>query len=434
MKILIISSNFPPLNSIASLRPYSWAKYWSRERHKVTVLTTKKPTTTTKLNFDLSNFRLLEVSIPFIDYLRKFDDSNYNDSNYNRKSNEDSESKNHNKLSKKIISLINKFRRIRGIFLAARMPDHHDFWIIPAYRAVCREEWDLVISTHQPYANHVIAYNLKRKKKSKNWIADFRDLWVDDHLYHGLFPFTILESYLENKICTTADYLTTVSQPLADKLTIKYGNKVHVIENGYDPEDYPSLPIKPAFPSDGLRRIVYTGTIYSGKQDPSPLFEALQELRNECYGDVKKLRVIFVGRHLQNVIETAKKYGIADLVEYTGLVTREQALIMQRDADMLLFLEFEAPGVAGILTGKLFEYLASGTEIIGIGVTESSSVGTLVHETKAGKMLGRDISAIKSTLKRLLTEGPRDKYVDLMIEKRFNRRRLAEKMLGILDG
>lgn len=429
MKILIISSNFPPLNSIASLRPYSWAKYWSREGHKVTVLTTEKPTTTINLNFDLSNFRLLEVPIPFIDYMRKFDDNNYH-----RKTNEHGYSKSHNKLVKKIILFINKFRRTRGIFLGARMPDHHDFWVIPAYRAVCREEWDLVISTHQPYANHIIAYSLKRKKKSKNWIADFRDLWVDDHLYYGLFPFTILESYLENKICKTADYLTTVSQPLADKLRIKYGNKVHVIENGYDPEDYYSLSAEPAFPPDGLRRIVYTGTIYSGKQDPSPLFEALHELYNEPYSDTKKLRVIFAGRHLQGAIDTAKKYGIADLVEYTGLVTREQALTMQRDADMLLFLEFEAPGVAGILTGKLFEYLASGTEIIGIGVTESSSVGTLVYEAKAGTMLGHDISAIKSTLKRLLTEGPRAKYVDPMIQERFNRYKLAKKMLGILDG
>ena len=37
MNILIVSHYFPPGNSIAALRPYSWAKYWSRMGHQVTV-------------------------------------------------------------------------------------------------------------------------------------------------------------------------------------------------------------------------------------------------------------------------------------------------------------------------------------------------------------------------------------------------------------
>lgn len=35
MKILIVSYYFPPQNSIASLRPYSWAKWWRRAGHDV---------------------------------------------------------------------------------------------------------------------------------------------------------------------------------------------------------------------------------------------------------------------------------------------------------------------------------------------------------------------------------------------------------------
>lgn len=45
MRILIVSTFFPPENSIASFRPYSWAKWWSRAGHEVTVVSTKKNTT-----------------------------------------------------------------------------------------------------------------------------------------------------------------------------------------------------------------------------------------------------------------------------------------------------------------------------------------------------------------------------------------------------
>ena len=41
-KILIISYDWTPRNSIGVHRPYSWAKYWSLNGYEVTVLTSKK--------------------------------------------------------------------------------------------------------------------------------------------------------------------------------------------------------------------------------------------------------------------------------------------------------------------------------------------------------------------------------------------------------
>ena len=61
MKILIVSYYFPPQNSIASLRPYSWAKWWSRAGHDVTVLTIEKKILKNNLNLDCSMFKLIEV-------------------------------------------------------------------------------------------------------------------------------------------------------------------------------------------------------------------------------------------------------------------------------------------------------------------------------------------------------------------------------------
>ena len=62
MKILIITHYFPPLNSIASLRPYSWAKYWTKVGHDVTVLTTKKfPSDNLTMEMPYNGFQTIEV-------------------------------------------------------------------------------------------------------------------------------------------------------------------------------------------------------------------------------------------------------------------------------------------------------------------------------------------------------------------------------------
>ena len=66
MKILIITHYFPPLNSVASLRPLAWAKFWSRMWHETAVITTKKHSFDGYLNLltnsnDLNNVKVIEV-------------------------------------------------------------------------------------------------------------------------------------------------------------------------------------------------------------------------------------------------------------------------------------------------------------------------------------------------------------------------------------
>ena len=42
LRILIVAHAFPPMNSIASHRPYSWARFWRDEGHEIHVLTPAK--------------------------------------------------------------------------------------------------------------------------------------------------------------------------------------------------------------------------------------------------------------------------------------------------------------------------------------------------------------------------------------------------------
>ena len=63
MKILIISYYYPPetYSIIASLRPLSWAKYWSQQGYEIHILTTSKNRSITELH-PYPNVTITEVS------------------------------------------------------------------------------------------------------------------------------------------------------------------------------------------------------------------------------------------------------------------------------------------------------------------------------------------------------------------------------------
>jgi glycosyltransferase involved in cell wall biosynthesis len=399
MKILIVTIFFPPQNSVASLRPYSWAKYWSRAGHDVTVLTTPKNDHPANTVFPFTGFKVREVEMPFFNLLR----------GVLGKENTTKVVSSKNVVTAALLSsllgrvnkLIQYLQKKFGILNYCRMPDLTDFWVNPAFHAVANEQWDLVVSTAWPYPVHQIAYRLRKKGLAKKWIADWRDIWIGNHLYPGLFPFTLIEKFYERYWMKKADCITTVSEPLAEILRNRYGDKVSVIYNGFDPEDYENLPPEKAYPQDGVFRIVYTGSIYPGCQDPSPLFQAISRLHGEGRITPDRMQVIFYGNNADMSL-LANEFNISEYVQYGGFLPRQQALHYQRDTDALLFLEFDSRVVQGILTGKLFEYLFAGPPILSVGVGADDSVDSVLRETERGESFGERADLIAQRLFALM--------------------------------
>lgn len=428
-KILIITDYFPQQNSIASLRPYSWAKYWSKMGHNITVLTTSKKKRDNDLNLDCSSFEIIEVENRFKANIRKKvvgDKTKVLSSDKNSKVS----------FKSKVLNKVKDFLNLKGIVTwDARYPNLNDFWLQDALKSIENKDFDIVISTFAPYVNHRIAQKLKKQNKNIFWIADYRDLWTQNHIFKGLFPFTLVEEYLEKKINNSADMITTVSEPLAKQIRDKYKLKnVETIENGFDFEDLDNIP-KENFWSDDKIRLVYTGTIYKGMQDPSPLFQAIESIsKSNNQKLLEKLDVIFVGGNKADLDDLIEKYNVHKWVSYGGFLAREDSLKMQRDAHALIFLEFEAPGVDGILTGKLFEYICSGTQILGIGVTDNSTPGKLIKESGHGINFGKDSVKMKNYLLELLKTNEKVKIdKNNTIIQKYSREKLANRVLELIN-
>lgn len=426
MRILIISTFFPPLNSIGSLRPYSWAKYWSRAGHEVSVLTTQKPPSDQDLKMSHHGFTVHEV--PFASFLNSWKKDYQN----TQQPKNGSEIPKTSGWKSSLIKVFHQMRATRGIFNACRMPDFTDLWIKPAFKFIQHQgPWDLVVSTAGPYAVHVVAEKLKRKGLAKKWIADFRDPWSDNFAFPGLFPFNCIEKWWEKKLMQAADLITTVSAPFAEKFAKKYpAKKVLAVENGFDPDDLEALPPHSIFPADHKFRIVHTGSIYQGKRDFLPLFQAIAELNESEPKLLNTLEVIFVGSRVGNLNEQIHHFGLAAWVKNQGMVSREKALCMQRDAQALLFLPWNDLAFPGVLTGKIFEYLFSGTPIIAIGGSGIEMSQQLILDAQAGTVLNT-VPEIKDFLRQQLSAPNLHKTVvaQALLEK-YNRKILAAKLLN----
>lgn len=442
MNILIISTIFPPENSIASLRPYSWAKYWTKAGHSVTVLTVPKwVTSTTALDLPTEGFEVWEVSVRWLEWFEYAKEYLLKQIRTDHKLVEKTTKSNSGLnfisylIQNKISNWLYNLRAKHGIYYSSRFPDKTDFWVKPAVRQACQKNWDLIISTSGPYTTHNVAYRLKKSGHAKNWIADFRDLWVDNHVFPGLFPFTVIERQLERKWLKRADVITTVSKPLAEILAEKYRHvAVEVIENGFDEEDLEKIPTENFLQDDDKFRLVYTGAIYPNSRDITPIFKALEVLKTKGFRDLDRLEIIFFTRQQDLVEKFIQQYDVANWVKYGGFISRTDSLRAQRDASALLLISTKGLASSrGIITGKVFEYLWLGREIWVIGNSYSEDLPLFDGNTLRFKILADAASCAQMIEKALSDNYPEPTKPDFESLQRFTRRYLAEKMLDTID-
>lgn len=436
MKILIITAFFPPQNSIAAQRPYSWAKYWSRQGHDITVLTTDFRSGGSDSPQSFEGFTVLRVPVPMPGWMERFRSRSGELSDGAVTSRLAADKPGWvGRLKQQLVRVLTRWREHYGVAHSCRMPDRLDWWYGAAMRALEGSQWDTVVSTAGPYPVHRPAYALRTSGRAQWWIADWRDLWVDNHIFPGLPGVRVIERWLERRWNGQADLLTTVSQPLATTLRAKYGDKVHVVFNGYDPEDWQSAGEAPVRVDPEVFRLVYTGSLYPGRQNPAPLFAALLRLEERGVIRPDRFQVDFYG-NARGIGELALQAGVAHYVRYWGDVPRDQSLQHQRTASALLLLEIESDNAKGVLTGKLFEYLFAARPILAIGRSPDQAVADVLRDSGCGVALGTDVQRIEDHLARLLSaDGAQqaEGVPNLDVVKGYSRPAQALQMLALLQ-
>lgn len=421
MKILLITRYFPPLDSIATSRMVSFAKYLSRKNCSLTVLTTsKKGQVNIPFAMDPSKFEVIEV--PYFDPIAAL--------RIDRLQKKTSSSSFWAPIKKQIKTRLIDFYRSH---MNERLPGRTDLWVlkgIKKLKALKKEgyHFDRIISSYGPPTAHMLGYAAK-KIFNCYWIADYRDLWIENDLYKGLWPFKWIEKKIESCLLKKAEMITTVSSPLQQTLIKKfYPIPVHIVENGFDEEQMSKVKGDYFSHKEKKFRLVYTGSLYWEKRNPLPLFKALLELRNEKALTAQNFELLFYGSYTGPLLETIEKMELQSLVRYRGIVGKEEALSIQKSADCFLFLE--SPDSKGILTGKLFEYLYFPSPILAIGIKKDSTAAKIIEKANSGYIAENSVPLIKDLIIELIKGVSLTKNISFI--NQFSREAKAEKLYQLI--
>jgi hypothetical protein len=195
--------------------------------------------------------------------------------------------------------------------------------------------------------------------------------------------YTLLNEYdkfFEKKWIKTATFITSVSEPLANEIGEFVQRPYRIIENGYADDLFDSIPILPKYP---IFTITHVGTLYS-IQDISIFLEGCVQFikKNSIISD--EFRIRFVGlaidpKQVARVLNFSNE--LIPYIEITNRISHSEALLAERQSHLLLFVGM--PDITGITSSRIYEYCASGTQIL-LTPNDNGVVNSIITSSKTG--------------------------------------------------
>jgi len=284
----------------------------------------------------------------------------------------------------------------------------HQSAVKEGQRLIHDHDLEAIIST-DPISAHLVGYRL-HELTGLPWIMDVRDLWTEAFTYrpasylHGLF-----DAAVERRMMHAADAIVCVTDGFQRKLRTKYAgidpDRFVVIRNGYDEDDFKHRMLDR---SDKFT-LSYVGSLYdfyvhprpegwrrffepalkgSGAsvcvRSPRPLLEAVQQFLQEHPNVRSRLCIQFIGAASEKDQSIVSDLDLHEVVTWTGYVPHSEAVEKMIHADVLFLMQAGA-GSEVVVPGKLYEYLRSGTAILGL--LSEGEAPWLIRETNTGVVL-----------------------------------------------
>jgi glycosyltransferase involved in cell wall biosynthesis len=268
----------------------------------------------------------------------------------------------------------------RRVFLPHHRP--YPFWrngqaVLPQ---ILKEHEIKAVWATAPWAcSHLLGAEVARRADCP-WIADFRDIIgqvYENPLTSAINPIRLLH---QSRYLKTATAVIAATHGFAERLEIWHGRPVHVMFNGFDPDDFASDPA----PQIDRFRILYTGCLTShGRPNFRPLLDALQSLIEAGEMEADRVSLDFYGANNEQALaQMVEGHSVRRLVSGHEAVGRAECIALQRSAAVLLQSAF--PRSQGwVIPAKLFEYLSARRPILAVP-GDGGGVDNILRETGAG--------------------------------------------------
>lgn len=429
-KVLIISYYWPPSGGPGVQRWLKFAKYLSGFGWEATVVVPENPDyqllDTSLISEIPKDTNVIKVPIrePFRFYRRLFQGNKSTDVGVALISSKK------NTLKDKILFWI------RGNII---IPDARRFWIRPVVKMLRKylneNHIDVIVSNGPPHSLHLIAYRIKKEFNHIPWISDFRDPWTKIDFYQELKTTKLadnIQKRQERNVILSADRVITISESNSEDFREIKKDNVFTITNGFDHEDFDSISIEKL---DDKFSISYIGN-FTANRNPSIFWVALGELVKENDDFKKDIQIRFVGVVDFQVYEDIKNNGLDNFVEEIGYVSHSEAIRYQKSSRVLLLVINKSGNPKGILTGKLFEYLASGRPILLVGPTDGDAA-KIIEKTESGLVCSaEEKSDIKKAVLKLYDNFKNNESAIKRNQEeinRFSRKGLTAQLVDIMN-
>jgi glycosyltransferase involved in cell wall biosynthesis len=317
-------------------------------------------------------------------------------------------------------------RFIRGNFF---IPDPRRGWNGYAFRKACElinnEEINCIITTSPPHSTQLIGLKLAKKYPRLKWIADLRDPWTDIYYYKMFYPTYLskfIDSRYEKMVLKTAVNIITIGTALGKMFESRVagiGNKIRILPNGYDDSDFTGKTAK--IPERFT--ISHVGTI-SEYYPIEGLVKALIQ--------VQSAGIDFIFRFTGLITQTQKDLLTTNLdmdkIEFIPYVSHNVAIQTMLDASLLLLIIAENKDNRAFLSGKIFEYLASGRPVLCLG-PEDGEAAMLISSFKQGATFEYHDSDNIAAYIHTVIDQPQSTGTNPM---EYSRRNLTKQLASIL--
>jgi len=242
------------------------------------------------------------------------------------------------------------------------------FAIRKALKIIKNQNIKYIITTGPPHSTHLIGLKIKKLTEVK-WLADFRDPWQEIFYLKDYFRFNLIKNLdlrLEKKVLRSSDgIITTVGDKyhsiLKNKILVK--QKFFSIYNGYDKQEFDKVEsTRPNY-----FNIVFTGVL-SENNNYNIFLKAIQRL--DPLKNHQKIKFNLAGHIDNHIIDFFSKF--ID-IQSAGYLPHNQAIKLMKSSHLLVNFNYQGTDTPDMISGKLLEYLATGSPILNISHIDSES-------------------------------------------------------------
>ncbi len=319
------------------------------------------------------------------------------------------------------------------------IPDSKIFWLPFALKSslliIRKQKVKIIFTTSPPHSAHLGGLLLKIMS-GVPWVADFRDDWTGGESQPSPTIFhTFVNRILEKLVLKLSDRIIGMCDNLTKNLMRKIGyssqyDKLLTIMNGYDREDLVGLE---NLAPNSRFTITHCGAI-SHVSNPEPFLKAVHELVNQQPQLKNQIMIQFLGTdlygHLAKLVQTLRLNQIIAPIQYLP----HRAALKEMMRSHLLLLTIFRKTDEEIITGKLFEYLASGKPILLI--SSEGEVARMIRTLRRGDVINNNnILGISNAILNYFQKWKEGnlKFNDPVSLPQFDRKNLTGRLAGVFE-